>query len=189
MSSRMPDREALKPYSFVQTTLYGAAFNSILLYAMTSEGRIKGVALATLSSLTVNLSHHVLKNSGERKNLFHFLHKSITRPIAASIAEKTAPRRSNQNTHDRAYCEIRRDLQLVTASLVSGTIIGLFNHFILKTPALGFKGAFALSMVPALYSRSVQIRYDWEENHHSWGMEGGPDSQRNPIYPYDRPTY
>lgn len=178
-----PPRHPLQPYSTTTATLCGTALNGLLLYAMTSEGRIKGLALAALGSLSMNLTHWALKESGNRKSPFHSIHPLWKEP-SFNLAEFWIPKSTSPTEHDRFYYEARRDMQLTIASLISATALTLFNHFFLKAPGMGMKQAFALSMVPALFSRSVQIRYDWQENHHAWGMS---NRESQPIYPYDRP--
>ena len=95
-----------------------------------------------------------------------------------------APKTDDKRAHKRTYCELRRDTQLVLATMVSTVVLGLINRFILKADGVGLSGAFVLSMVPALYNRSVQIRYDWETQNHKWEMKV-TDQTSMPIYPYD----
>ena len=176
-------RRPLQPYPTLFTTFSGAALNGLLLYSMTWEYRINGLALAALGSAAVNFSHKVMKDSGGQRSATHSLHKNFIQPIAFQLANKIAPKHIDSDAHHRAYYEFRRDTQIVLASVVSTVVLGLLNHFILKADGVGLSGAFALSMVPALYTRSVQIRYDWEETNNGWGMCSG--ESRKPIYAYD----
>lgn len=153
-------RTPLQPYPQLFTTLAGATFNTLLLYGMTSKCRIRGLALGALGSIAMNLSHKVMKDSRSPMIQTHALHEKIIHPIASQLAEKTSPKRKDQAAYNRAYLEFCRDTQLFLASVTSTVVLGLLNHFVLNVRGMGFLGAFALSMVPALCTRSVQIRYD-----------------------------
>ena len=57
------NRRPLQPYPTLFTTFAGAAFNGLLIYSMTWECRINGLALAALGSVSVNFSHTLMKDS------------------------------------------------------------------------------------------------------------------------------
>lgn len=158
----IPTRKPFQPYPQLSTTLAGATFNTLILYGVTSQCHIRGLALGALGSIAMNFSYKVMEDSSDPEHKTHSLHRRIIHPIASQLAEKTCSERKTQVSYSLAYNEFCIDTQLFLASVTSAVILGLLNHFVLNVRGMGFLGAFALSMVPALCARSVQIGYDWK---------------------------